>query len=121
MRPLEPDYDTVIVPAREDDFLKVFVGERRWYPIRLSAESRERLKFVAAYRVAPISAVTHVADIRGFTPIDRIWWTIELDNIREIKPVPFVTGDSASVQTPRFAAMNKLLASESLSPLLRRR
>ena len=44
MKPVEVDFDTVIVPAREEGFQRVFVGERRWYPITLKGPSRRKEK-----------------------------------------------------------------------------
>jgi hypothetical protein len=55
--------DTVVVPAQEDGFNKVFLGEHRWYAIRMHASMRPQIKFIAAYQVAPISAITHIAPV----------------------------------------------------------
>ena len=52
------------VPAREDDFRRVFLGENRWWPIRIVAAMKSKLRHIAAYQVKPISAVTHVASIK---------------------------------------------------------
>jgi hypothetical protein len=122
MRPFEPDYDTVIVPAREEGFQKVFLGERKWYPLRLSEESRLRLKFVAIYRSAPISAVTHYAPIERVVALERQRWLVELGEATEIEPVRFVTdGRTPTIQTPRFTALAKLLSADMLNSLLRQR
>ena len=60
--------DTVIVPAREEGFKDVFIGQDQWYSIRLGAAIKDRLKYIAAYQVAPISAVTHIAEIEEIRP-----------------------------------------------------
>jgi hypothetical protein len=60
--------DTIIVPAREEGFQDVFVGQDQWYAIRIGAGMKNRIKFIAAYRVAPISAVTHVAEVAEIKP-----------------------------------------------------
>ena len=122
MKPLEPDFDTVIVPAREEGFQRVFVGEQKWYPIRLSPESRARLKHVAAYRIAPISAVTHVADVSAFIPLDDGRWAIEFSTVREVIPIKFINdGATKTLQTPRLTSLDKLLTAGSLNALLSRR
>ena len=60
-----PECDTVVVPAREDGFNKVFLGERCWYAVRISEQMKSRIKYIAAYRTAPVSAITHVAPVRS--------------------------------------------------------
>lgn len=60
--------DTIVIPAREDGFERVFLGEQRWYALRLSSTMRNRIQFIAVYRVAPISAITHIAQVRSIDP-----------------------------------------------------
>jgi hypothetical protein len=62
------DVDTVVVPAWEDGFRDVFLGENRWYSIRIHASMRPQLKYIGVYQVAPVSAITHVAPIRSIEP-----------------------------------------------------
>lgn len=57
--------DTVVVPARNQGFNDVFLGEDVWYAVRISSILRSQLKYVAAYRTAPISGITHYAPIRS--------------------------------------------------------
>lgn len=62
--PVDPsDLDTIVVPAREDGFQETFLGENRWYAIRIHSSMLPKIKFIAVYRVAPESAVTHVAPV----------------------------------------------------------
>lgn len=60
--------DTIIVPAREDGFKRVFLGDNCWWAIRIGAAMKEQLKYIAAYQVAPISAITHIAEIEDIRP-----------------------------------------------------
>ncbi len=57
------EVDTVVVPAREEGFLTRFMGEHRWYAIRMHASMIPRIKHIATYRVAPDSAITHIAEV----------------------------------------------------------
>lgn len=62
----EPDIgelDTIVVPAREDGFREVFIGENRWYAVRIHSSMIPQIKYIAAYQVAPISAITHLAQV----------------------------------------------------------
>lgn len=60
--------DTIIVPAKEEGFKKEFIENNQWYAIRISAAMKERIKYIAAYQVSPISAVTHIAEIAEIKP-----------------------------------------------------
>ena len=60
--------DTVVVPAQEDGFQEVFLGQDCWYAIRISGGMLPRIKYVAAYRTAPTSAITHYAPVERIEP-----------------------------------------------------
>lgn len=52
--PVDPsDTDTVVVPVREENLKDVFLGENRWYSIRMHASMILRVKYIAAYQSAP--------------------------------------------------------------------
>jgi hypothetical protein len=46
----------------------VFLGEDRWYAVRIHGSMRPQIKFAAAYQVAPVSAITHIAPVRSIEP-----------------------------------------------------
>ncbi len=60
--------DTVIVPAQEDGFNRVFLKENRWHAIRIGAAMKNKIKYIASYQVAPISAVTYIAEVKEIRP-----------------------------------------------------
>jgi hypothetical protein len=62
------DIDTVVVPAQDEGFEQVFMGEDRWYKVRIHGRMIPKLKYAAVYRVAPTSAITHVAPISSIEP-----------------------------------------------------
>ena len=62
------DIDTVVVPARPGGFERTFLGEHRWHAIRVHASMRDHIKWIAAYQVAPTSAITHVPPVRSIEP-----------------------------------------------------
>ena len=63
---LDPtEIDTIVVPARDDGFKEVFLGENRWYAIRIHSSMIPRIKYIAAYQVDPVSAITHVAEVHS--------------------------------------------------------
>lgn len=64
------DIDTIVVPAREDGFRETFLAENRWYAIRIGGTLRPRIKYIAVYQTAPISAITHVAPVKSIEPYE---------------------------------------------------
>ena len=62
-------YDTVVFSSKGGGFEETFLGESEpacWYPCRVSESREHSLKYIAIYRGAPISAITHYAKIKEF-------------------------------------------------------
>ncbi len=111
------DVDTVVVPAHEEGFQEVFLGESKWYAIRVHSSMIPKIKYIATYRVAPISAITHIA------PVDRIepWkdtgkYVVFLsEKPAEIEPILLVPkGRVKAPQSLRYTSKDKLMAAKSL-------
>ncbi len=62
------DIDTVVVPAQEEGFNETFLGEDRWYKVRLHSSMIPKIKHIAVYQVAPVSAITYVAPVESIEP-----------------------------------------------------
>ncbi len=62
------DIDTVVIPAREEGFQKVFLNEDRWFAIRIHSNMQPKVKYIAVYQVAPQSAITYVAPVSSIEP-----------------------------------------------------
>ncbi len=62
------EVDTVVVPAREEGFREAFLAENRWYAIRIHGTMRPQIRYIAAYQVAPVSAITHIAPVKSIEP-----------------------------------------------------
>lgn len=62
------DIDTVVVPARPEGFKDTFLDQNRWHAIRLHGSMRPQIRFIAAYQVAPVSAITYVAPVKSIEP-----------------------------------------------------
>ena len=114
--------DTVVVPAQEDGFQETFIGENCWYSIRISGGMLPKIKYIAAYRTAPVSAITHYA------PVDRIeaygnngkYRLIFSLPAKEIPSIPFGDAVTGSMQGPRYTSLEKLLSAKSVGELFGR-
>ncbi len=115
----DDNFDTIIVPTRNDTFEQVFLKGRCWYPVRLSKDMLGKVKWVAAYRSAPVSAITHIAKVSlvencgqpgkyklsfSKTPI-------------QIKPVPFANARRCTMRGPRYTTKALLQEAAKLTDL----
>ena len=111
------EIDTIIVPAQEDGFQETYLGENRWYKIRIHGSMRTQIKYIAAYRVRPISSITHIAPVKSVEP----WEDSEkyVVNFSEpahvIGPISLVKGGRVKApMAPRYASRQRLLAAKNL-------
>lgn len=62
------EIDTVVVPAREDGVQETFLGEHRWYAVRIHGTMRPQIRYIALYQIRPVSAITHIAPVESIEP-----------------------------------------------------
>lgn len=112
-------YDTVVVPANEDGFYSVFLGENAWYAIRIGPDMLGRIKYIAAYQTAPVSAVTHYAPVDRIEPIEggRKYRLLFSEPAKKLGPIPFGNAKQGSMQGPRYTTLERLLAAGSVAEL----
>jgi len=115
----KPQVDTVIVPAREDGFEQVFLGENCWYAIRIAGGMREKIKYIAAYRSQPESKVTHYAPVASIEPYgeEGKYKLIFAAPAKPIGPIPFGDAPTGSIQGPHYTSLQKLLTAKKLTDL----
>jgi len=114
-------WDTIVVPAKKEGFERVFLGENCWYAIRINSREIPKFKYIAAYRKAPVSAVTHVAEIAEITPYqDSGKYLVRFKSKAvELKtPIKLEVGRLGSApQSPRYTTYKKLISSSILHEL----
>ena len=113
-------FDTVVIPAMEEGFERVFLGENRWYAIRLAAGSIPKIKYIAAYRSAPTSAITHLAEVDSielYGDSGKYLLNFKSPAI-EINPVKYDGIKGNQLQGLRYTSKDKLLKAKTISDLL---
>lgn len=114
------EVDTVVVPARDDGFEETFLGENRWYAVRLHGTMRPQIEYIAAYRVAPTSAITHVAPVKSIEPWkDSAKFVLNFaEPAREVGPIKLLKdGRVKAPQSLRYTTHKRLLAAKTLDDL----
>ena len=105
------ELDTVVVPAQDEGFKTVFLGEDRWFKIRISSSMIPKLKYVAGYQVAPVSAITHVAKIQSVEAWqDTGKYVLNFaSSAKKIKPLKLPIGQNGlQIQAPRYTNYERL-------------
>jgi len=112
------DLNTIVVPAREEGFEKEFIANNCWYAIRIHASMIDKIKYIAAYQVAPVSAITHYAEVSSIEKWnDTNKYILRFkESAIEIKPIS-LDKDKKGVapQAPRYTSLDKLLKAKVVS------
>lgn len=111
--------DTIVVPAKPDGFQEVFLGENCWYAIRVSGAMLDRIRYIAAYQSQPISAITHVAEVRHIEPYGdgSKYKVVFAAPAKQITPIPYADATPGSMQGPRYTSYTRILAAKKVSDL----
>ncbi len=116
--PIDPsELDTIVVPAREEGFHEVFLGENRWYQIRIHSTMIPKIKYIAVYRVAPESAITHLAPVSSIEQWkDTSKYIVNFSSpASEIGPIPLVPKSLVKApQASRYTSKARLEAAQNL-------
>lgn len=120
---ISSEYNLVTFPAHSINFEVIFLGQRKWYEVRIADEriSSNKLKYVALYVGSPISGLTH------YGKIDKI---IDSGNNNNKKIIlldgdPIAIGhtvalgdtNATSMRPPRYTTLEKLLAAKYVKDL----
>ena len=111
------EIDTVVVPARADGVEETFLGENRWYAIRIHGTMRPQIRNIAVYQVAPVSAITHVAPVKSIEPWkDSGKYVVNFSTpAQEIGPIPMVKGGRVkALQNLRYTTRVRLESAKTL-------
>ena len=108
--------DTIVVPAQEDGFEKVFVGEDCWYSIRISGGMIPKIKWIAAYQTKPVSAITYLAKVARIESYGEGGkYKLVFDGkAQKITPIPLGKAPRGIMQGPRYTTRDKLLKAKKV-------
>jgi hypothetical protein len=109
--------DTIVVPAQEDGFRETFLGENRWYQIRINASMISHIKYLAVYQIAPVSAITYVAEVASIEPWqDGNKYVVNFTNApQKIGPIKLVQGGKVKqLHNSRYASLDRLKNAKNL-------
>lgn len=114
------EVDTIVVPANEEGFNEVFLGQNCWYAIRMSSSMIDRIKYIAGYQTAPISAITYYAEVKK---IDKYKNTSKYivyfkDKAKRIGPVKLPkNAKGVAPQASRYTNFKRILKAKTLSDI----
>lgn len=114
-------FDTVVCPARDKGFEYAFLGQRAWWAIRIGQAARQKIKYIAMYRVAPISAITHYGEVKDIEPwigekgaTGKFKLTLKGEPIALSQPIGIGANPTLWLQGPRYAALADILKAKTL-------
>ena len=108
--------DTVVVPAQNENFQQMFLDENCWYQIRIRSSMIPKIKYIAAYRVAPVSAITHFAEVKKI----ELWKDTSKYILyfaapaKPIGPIKLTPGKTSWPQGPRYTSFERLMKAKNL-------
>lgn len=113
------NFDTIVVPAKEEGFNSVFMGENCWYAIRINKQSISKIKYIAAYQIAPISAITHLAEVSEIIPYeDNGKYIVKFKKkAKKIRDIPLQKGNCSQPQSPRYTLYSKIIEANYIHEL----
>jgi len=111
------DIDTIVVPAQEEGFKDVFLGENRWYAIRINSAIIPSIKYIAAYETSPKSHIAYYGEVDSISPWkDTGKYVVNFQReAQKLKPIKLVKkGKIKAPQSPRYTTFEKLVNAKSI-------
>ena len=114
------ELDTIVVPAREEGFREEFLSNERWFAIRISSMMLDKIKYIAVYQVAPVSAITYVAEIdfiEKYKDTNKYIVFFKTNTLHKISKIPLGLKKGLAPQAPRYTSYHTLMAAKSLDDI----
>ncbi|MGH7229699.1 MAG: hypothetical protein ACREIH_10875 [Nitrospiraceae bacterium] len=116
--------DTIVCPARQEGFERAFLAQHAWWAIRIGEQNLRKIKYLAMYQVAPVSAITHYGEVDRIelhmndeSPARK--YKIFLKGEPKALRTPVATGKNVHLkpQGPKYTKLEDLLKAHSLDDL----
>jgi len=112
--------DTIVVPGHEDGFVETFIGEKAWWAVRISGGMLQKIRYIAIYRTAPVSAVTHYAVVASIEPYGeegkyKLLFSGEPKELES--PIPMGDSQPAIMMGPKYTSFSKLKSAGKVADL----
>lgn len=114
------ELDTIVVPARDDGFKEEFLTNNCWYAIRISAAMLDKIKYIAAYQVAPVSGITCVAEvarIEKYKDTNKYIAYFKPDSVRKISKIGLGKKKGQAPQSPKYSSYKLISTAKTLDDL----
>jgi hypothetical protein len=112
----QEERDTIIVPAKKEGFEREFIENNCWYAIRIAGGMLDKIKYIAAYQVAPICAITHYAPVERIEPYgeEGKYKLIFSEKAKPINSIPFDDAPRGAMQGSRYTTLVRLMNAKKL-------
>jgi len=113
-------FDTVVCPAHDDGFDSAFLGQHAWWAIRIAAANIAKIRYVAIYRVAPLSAITHYGEVERIEPYvgdagtGKYKIILRGDPTALLVPVKLGANPHLKPQGPKYTQLDTILKAKTL-------
>lgn len=113
--------DTIVCPARDDGFDTAFLQQRAWWAIRIGEANLPKIRYIAMYRVAPISAITHYGEVERIEPYvgsdtaeGKYKLLLKGEPVALKKPIKLGSNPHLKPQGPKYTRLETLLKARTL-------
>ena len=120
VRTIAGDPVSPAISLEPEGFQRAYIEQNAWWAIRIAAKHRDTLKWVAAYQVNPIGAVTHIAEIGRIEPFGdegkfKIYFKGQAQKLE--RPIPYGKAPTGAMQGPRYCTKQAFDAANSIADI----
>jgi len=104
------EIDTIVCPAQEWGFEKVFLKQHRWYAVDIAKSKIPIIKYIAIYEKKPVKAIRYIGKVKEIKPYKKTgkYEIVLKDKPLKIKPI------KRSKENPRLAPQNRQYTNKKL-------